>query len=60
VTARSRVHVTHIMGHADLTMTKRYVVYTLGYIKEQHIHASPVVNRLVSARKWVERVKDMT
>ena len=44
-----------IMGHTDLTMTKRYVAYTLGDIKEQHAHASPV-NRLVSVRKRVGRV----
>jgi integrase len=31
-----------IMGHTDLAMTKRYVAYTLGDIKEQHAHASPV------------------
>ena len=34
---------------------KRYVTYTLGGIKEQHAHASPV-NKLVSARKRVVRV----
>jgi len=28
------------MGHTDLAMTKRYVAYTLGDIKEQHAHAS--------------------
>jgi integrase len=38
-----------IMGHTDLTMTKRYVAYTLGDIKEQHAHVSPV-NKLVPAR----------
>ena len=27
------------MGHADLAMTKRYVAYTLGDIKRQHVHA---------------------
>jgi len=41
------------MSHADLAMTKRYVVaYTLGDIKEQHAHASPV-NNLVPVRKRV-------
>ena len=35
---------------------KRYVTYTLGGIKEQHAHASPV-NKLVSARKRVRRTK---
>jgi len=39
-----------ILGHTDLTMTKRYVAYTLGDIKEQHAHASPV-NRLVPVKK---------
>jgi len=48
-----------IMGHTDLAMTKRYVAYTLGDIKEQHAHASPV-NKLVSARKRVRRVKSTT
>jgi len=33
-------------------MTKRYVAYTLGDIKEQHAHASPV-NKLVPVRKRV-------
>jgi len=31
-------------------MTKRYVAYTLGDIKGQHAHASPVY-KLMSARK---------
>ncbi|MEG3065987.1 MAG: hypothetical protein RQM89_08805 [Acetomicrobium sp.] len=44
------------LGHTDLAMTKRYVAYTLGGIKEQHAHASPV-NKLVSARKRVRRTK---
>ncbi|WP_159432098.1 hypothetical protein [Acetomicrobium flavidum] len=39
-----------IMGHTDLAMTKRYVAYTLGDIKEQHTPASPV-DKLVSVRK---------
>jgi len=47
------------MSHADLAMTKRYVAYKLGDIKEQHVHASPV-NKLVSARKRVRRVKSTT
>ena len=51
-----RVHVPHVMGHTDLAMTKRYLAYTLGGIKEQHAHASPV-NKLVSARKRVRRTK---
>ncbi|KRT36059.1 hypothetical protein HMPREF1705_03326 [Acetomicrobium hydrogeniformans ATCC BAA-1850] len=41
------------MGHTDLAMTKRYVAYTLGDIKEQHDHASPV-NKLVSVGKRVK------
>jgi len=40
------------MSHADLAMTKRYVAYSLGDIKEQHAHASPV-NNLVPVRKRV-------
>ena len=44
-----------IMGHTDLTMTKRYVTYTLGDIKEQHAMASPL-NKFVPARKRVEKV----
>ena len=51
-----RVHVPHVMGHTDLAMTKRYQAYTLGGIKEQHAHASPV-NILVPARKKVGKVK---
>lgn len=31
-----------IMEHTDFAITKRYVAYTLGDIKEQHAHASPV------------------
>jgi len=45
-----------IMGHTDLAMPKRYVAYTLGDIKEQHAHASPV-NKLVPVRKRVRRTK---
>jgi hypothetical protein len=37
-------------------MTKRYLAYTLGGIKEQHAKASPV-NILVPARKKVGKVK---
>jgi len=44
------------MGHTDLTMTKRYVAYTLGDIKEQHAKALPV-NKLVPVRKRVGKVK---
>ncbi|HOM98474.1 MAG: hypothetical protein WBJ35_06415 [Acetomicrobium sp.] len=43
------------MGHTDLTMTKRYVAYTISDIKEQHAMASPV-NKFVPARKRVEKV----
>jgi len=46
-----------IMGHTDLTMTKRYVAYTLGDIKEQHAKALPV-NKLVLEKKRVKlRIK---
>ncbi len=42
-----------ILGHTDLTMTKRYVAYTQDDIKEQHAHASPV-NKLMPERKRVK------
>ena len=45
-----------IMGHTDLTMTKRYVAYTLGDIKEQHAKALPV-NKLVPVKKRVVKVR---
>jgi len=48
-----------IMGHTDLTMTKRYVAYTLGDIKEQHAKALPV-DKLVPVKKRVGKVKDIT
>jgi len=38
------------MGHTDLTMTKRYVAYTLGDIKEQHAKALPVKKRVGKVR----------
>jgi len=45
------------MGHTDLTMTKRYVAYTLGDIKEQHAKALPV-NKLAFEKKRVKlRIK---
>ncbi|MEN2995419.1 MAG: hypothetical protein ABC360_00135 [Acetomicrobium sp.] len=37
-------------------MTKRYVAYALGDIKEQLAHPSPI-NKLVSVGKRVGRVK---
>ncbi len=46
-----------ILGHTDLTMTKRYVALTQDDLKEQHAHASPV-NKLVPERKRVKlRIK---
>jgi len=41
-----------ILGHTDLTMTKRYVAYTQDDIKEQHAHASPV-NKLIPVKHRV-------
>ena len=55
---RSAVVAAHL-GHTDLTVIKRCVAYTLGDIKEQHVHASPV-NKLVSVRKRVGRVESTT
>ncbi len=42
-----------ILGHTNLTMTKRYVTLTQDDLKEQHAHASPV-NKLVPERKRVK------
>ena len=45
-----------ILGHTDLTMTKRYVALTQDDLKEQHAHASPV-NRLIPERKKVRKIR---
>jgi len=45
-----------ILGHTDLTMTKRYVAYTQDDIKEQHAHASPV-NKLVPVKHRIVKIK---
>jgi len=42
--------------HTDLTMTKRYVAYTLGDIKEQHAKALPV-NKLKPAKRKARKIK---
>ncbi len=45
-----------ILGHTDLTMTKRYVVLTQDDLKEQHAHASPV-NKLMPVKHRVVKIK---
>lgn len=44
------------MGHADLTMTKRYLALTATDLTEQHAIASPI-NNLVAKRQRVRKVK---
>ncbi|MTI85328.1 MAG: site-specific integrase [Firmicutes bacterium] len=45
-----------MMGHTDLTMTKRYVALTQGDLREQHLLASPL-NNLAPQKKRVRRAK---
>jgi site-specific recombinase XerD len=45
-----------VLGHADLTMTKRYVALTQQDLRQQHALASPL-NVLLPKRQRVRRVK---
>lgn len=45
-----------MLGHADLTMTKRYVALTNDDLKEQHDMASPI-SRLMPAKKKIVKLK---
>jgi len=46
-----------ILGHADLTMTKRYVALTQEDVKQQHALASPL-NTLLPKKNRVRKIKD--
>ncbi|WP_416358726.1 hypothetical protein [Acetomicrobium sp.] len=41
-----------IMGHTDFAMTKRYVAYTLGNIKEQHAMPRLSISLCRRGRGW--------
>ncbi|MTI84282.1 MAG: site-specific integrase [Firmicutes bacterium] len=45
-----------LMGHADLTMTRRYVALTQGDLRQQHTLASPL-NTLAPQKKRVRKAK---
>lgn len=46
-----------VLGHTDLTMTKRYVALTQGDIKQQHALASPV-NALLPRKQRVRKLRE--